>query len=164
MKPIEFKEQTVVLAKDQPQYLDMPVHINRHPPIQVTSCWKLSFLEKWKFLFTGRLWLSQMTFGRPVQPIRPAVDKPDLPSLVPEFQSIGSQVRDPDAPETLSFACCLCNDTGLYTTGNSAHPVTRCPVCHPDLVNPNAARGGKRKADVTAHLEEADHGDEGDRP
>jgi len=74
MKPIEFKEQNVVFAKDQPQYLPLPAR--REEDGMVITCWKLSFIERVKILFTGKMWLSQLTFNDPLQPQRPQVDSP----------------------------------------------------------------------------------------
>ena len=74
MKPIEFKEQTCVYAKDQPQYIPLPVHKTEDGTL--TSCWKLSLKERVKVLFTGKLWWSVLTFNQPLQPQRPSVDKP----------------------------------------------------------------------------------------
>ena len=54
MKPIEFKEQTHIIAKDQPEYLPLPAHINLEDPYgTMTFCWKLSWKEKIKLLFKG---------------------------------------------------------------------------------------------------------------
>jgi hypothetical protein len=76
MNPIEFKGQTAVLGKNQP-YRPLPVHINRDGGnYPVTSCWKLTFRERVKLLFTGRLWLQQLTFGKLLQPQLPSLEKP----------------------------------------------------------------------------------------
>lgn len=74
MTPIGFPEQNCVYAKDQPEYLPLPVH--RTPDGQVTSCWSLSLRERVKLLFTGRLWWTVLTFNTPLQPQCPHVDRP----------------------------------------------------------------------------------------
>lgn len=76
MKPIGFKEQNTVFAVDQPQYLPLPAHRDEGRQGRVTSCWQLSWKERWRVLFNGRLWLTQFTFHDPLQPQRPSVDKP----------------------------------------------------------------------------------------
>jgi len=77
MKPIEFEGFNIILAKDQPQYLPLPVFLNRKSREgEVVSCWQLTMKERFKILFTGILWLSQWTFFRPLQPIRPSVESP----------------------------------------------------------------------------------------
>jgi len=74
MKPIEFPEHNCVCAKDQPQYLPLPVYKTEDGV--ATSCWALSWRERLKVLFTGRIWWSVLTFNHPLQPQRPEVDNP----------------------------------------------------------------------------------------
>ena len=66
MEPIKFKGYNVVYAKDQPQYLPLPV--SKTDDGEVTSCWKMSLFERLKVLFTGRIWVSMLTFNEPLQP------------------------------------------------------------------------------------------------
>jgi len=68
MKPIEFKEQNVVFAKDQPEYMPLPAFKNNSPQGEVVSCWKLSFKERLKLLFTGKLWVCLLSFNKPLTP------------------------------------------------------------------------------------------------
>lgn len=77
MKPIEFQGHNKVFAKDQPPYLPLPVHASDYDGA-VTSCWSLSMRERLKMLFTGRLWLQQLAFGKPLQPQKPSADRPIL--------------------------------------------------------------------------------------
>lgn len=86
MKPIPFKEQNVVFAKDQPEYLPLPAHNTSDGT--VISCWRLSLWERIKVLWTGRLWLSQMTFGQALQPQLPDVDSPFVPSPIIHVEGI----------------------------------------------------------------------------
>jgi hypothetical protein len=74
MKPIEFKEQNCVYAKNQPEYLPLPVYKTEDGV--VTSCWKLTWKERIKVLFRGHIWWSIMTFNNPLQPQSPSIDKP----------------------------------------------------------------------------------------
>ena len=71
--PATFPEHNAVLAKDQPEYLPLPVHLDG--PV-MTSCWRISFIERVWLLLTGRLWLQAMTFGKRAQPIRLTAIKP----------------------------------------------------------------------------------------
>lgn len=73
MKPIEFKQQTVVWAKNQPPYLPLPAYTDEKETI---SCWKLSLIERIKIVINGKLWLRQMNFGDKLQPQSPCVDSP----------------------------------------------------------------------------------------
>jgi len=74
MEPIEFKGQTDVYAKDQPEYRSLPVH--RTADGTVTSCWKMTWKERFKIFLTGKIWWSTMTFNKPLQPQLPSVDSP----------------------------------------------------------------------------------------
>lgn len=74
MLPIEFPEQNMIFAKYQLQYHPLPAF--RDEDGQVISCWKLNLIERFKILFTGKLWLQQLTFNDPLQPQRPQVEYP----------------------------------------------------------------------------------------
>ena len=74
MKPVEFAEQNCVYAKDQPEYLPLPVH--KTPDGEVTSCWALTWRERLRVLLTGRIWWTVLTFNLPLQPLRPDVYNP----------------------------------------------------------------------------------------
>ena len=68
MKPINFPEQNVVYAENQPEYLPLPALKANTPQGEVVSCWKLSFKERVRILFTGRLWVCLLSFNRPLTP------------------------------------------------------------------------------------------------
>jgi hypothetical protein len=74
MKPSHFPQANCAFAKDQPQYIPLPAH--RDQDGAVTSCWRALLWERVVFLFTGRIWLRQLTFTTPLQPIRLAVLPP----------------------------------------------------------------------------------------
>ncbi len=78
MKPIEFKEQNCVYAKDQPEYLPLPVHKANTEQGEVIFCMHLSFKERLKLLITGKLWCSLLTFNKPLTPSFFSVNKKDL--------------------------------------------------------------------------------------
>lgn len=67
MKPVEFPQQKVVFAKDQPQYLPLPAYRSANGSM-VTSCWRMSWRERLRNLLTGRVYVSLLTFGSPLQP------------------------------------------------------------------------------------------------
>lgn len=73
MKPIEFPEQTIVWAKNQPPYLPLPAYTNQEETI---SCWQFTWAERLKVLWQGHLWLRQMNFGSALQPQAPSVASP----------------------------------------------------------------------------------------
>lgn len=66
MEPIKFKEQTCVYAKNQDEYGDLPV--KKYKDGMCVSCWRLSFIERIKILFTGKIWLSLLSFNKPLTP------------------------------------------------------------------------------------------------
>ncbi len=79
MNPTQFAEQTLVIAKDQPQYRPLPAHrIHGDPNGQITFCWALTWRERLKVLWTGKLWHQVLTFNEPLQPQLLAVNKPLL--------------------------------------------------------------------------------------
>ena len=85
MKAVKFKEHNIVIAKDQPEYTPLPAMIDsRYKQVPVLSCWKMSFRERLVALFTGRVWLSLLTFGKPLQPIFMTVDKHKVVELKPK--------------------------------------------------------------------------------
>lgn len=73
MKPVEFPQQTVVWAKDQPEYLPLPAFTNETETI---SCWRLTWRERFTVLWNGILWLRQSNFGRPLQPQLITIESP----------------------------------------------------------------------------------------
>lgn len=69
MKPIEFPGHNVVFAKDQPEYQPLPAL--RMPDGEVITCWEISDEELEEIVKTKRIYLSQLTFNQPLQPILP---------------------------------------------------------------------------------------------
>lgn len=78
MIPIKFPEHNTVFAKDQPEYQPLPAFRNESPQGEVISCWQLSFKERIKILFTGKLWVSLWTFNKPLTPSLFTVNKSDV--------------------------------------------------------------------------------------
>jgi len=79
MTLIEFPEQTVIIAKDQPEYLPLPAY--RYPDDiegKIVCCWKLTWRERLRLLFTGKVWHQVMTFNGPLQPQLLQVEKPEM--------------------------------------------------------------------------------------
>jgi len=78
MKPIEFKNQNIVFAKDQPEYQPLPALKLDGISGEVISCWHLSFKERIKILFTGNIWACLVTFKKPLTPMMLSVDREDF--------------------------------------------------------------------------------------
>ena len=68
MRPVKFKHQNTIFAKGQPEYEQLPTLLIKGHEGYVISCWKLSFLERIQVLFFGRIWMSLMTFNKPLTP------------------------------------------------------------------------------------------------
>jgi len=76
MKPIRFKQYTTIYAENQPPYIPLPVYEDDVKGGRVLHCWQLSFLERLKILFTGKLWIHVANFGKKLQPIKPMINNP----------------------------------------------------------------------------------------
>jgi hypothetical protein len=57
----------VVYAKDQPQYIPLPAY--RYDDGTVVTRWRLSWRERLAVLFGGSIWLTLLTFNKPLQPV-----------------------------------------------------------------------------------------------
>jgi hypothetical protein len=79
MKLIEFPQQTVVIAKDQPEYNPLPAYRFGDAEGRIACCWSLSWRERLRVLFTGRIWHQILTFNQPLQPQLLTIEKPDMP-------------------------------------------------------------------------------------
>jgi len=77
MKLVEFPEQNIVIAKDQPQYLPFPAFRLDDLEGTVIGCWKLGFMERIRVLFSGTIWHSILTFKDPLQPQMLSAEKPE---------------------------------------------------------------------------------------
>lgn len=95
MNPIEFVEQTVIMGANQPEYSPLPTHLNRNDPEgRLTFCWRFTWRERLKLLWTGKLWHQVLTFGSPLQPQLLILEKPYLKLQMP----------DPPNPPTVTTA------------------------------------------------------------
>lgn len=73
MKPVDFVGANTYFVKSHLGYLTPPAKADKDPHGTVTSCWALTWCERLTVLWRGRLFLRQLTFGSPLQPIRPSV-------------------------------------------------------------------------------------------
>lgn len=65
MKLIEFPEQNMIIAKDQPEYLPLPAFVDKE---RIVCLWSLSWRERLSVLLYGRIWHQILNFGTPLQP------------------------------------------------------------------------------------------------
>lgn len=73
MKAIDFEGTNAVYAKGQDQYLELPSY--RTSTGIVTSCYKPTLWEAIHLLFGAKIWVSIMTFNKPLQPQQLLVGK-----------------------------------------------------------------------------------------
>lgn len=78
MTLIDFPERTVIIAKDQPEYLPLPAHQFRDSEGRIACCWKLTWKERVAVLWRGTIWHQILTFNQPLQPQMMTVDKPEM--------------------------------------------------------------------------------------
>ncbi len=74
MIAIKFPEANATFAEDQPEYFALPAYKSNKG--RVVSCWRMGLRERLKVLITGRVYLSLLTFNKPLQPQLLTVDKP----------------------------------------------------------------------------------------
>ena len=73
MKPVKTKLTNCIYAENQPEYIPLPVEKTAEG--RITSCWKLSLIERLYVFLFGKIYISIMTFNQPLQPIRPFILK-----------------------------------------------------------------------------------------
>lgn len=66
----------VVYAKDQPEYNPLPVFKDENGT--VVSRWRLTWRERLCVLLRGDVYLTVMTFNRPLQPVRLETEPPGI--------------------------------------------------------------------------------------
>ena len=77
MKPIEFEGSNVVYGENQPEYQPLPALKRKGNSGEIVTCWELSPDELKQIQETGKIWVSMLTFGQPLQPVLVSVDKPE---------------------------------------------------------------------------------------
>lgn len=68
----------VVLAKDQPEYIPLPVAKVQYSDgtHSMISCYKLTWRERFTILLRGKVWWEQLTFGQALQPQQMHISEP----------------------------------------------------------------------------------------
>jgi hypothetical protein len=69
-----FEQSEIVYAKDQPEYNPLPTL--KDADGTVLSRWKLTWKERFLVLLFGDVYLFQMTFNRPLQPVSIEIERP----------------------------------------------------------------------------------------
>lgn len=68
MKAAEFKHQNTVFGEGQSEYKPLPALRLGDRNDTIITCYRLSWKERLQVLFTGRIWMSEMNFRRPLTP------------------------------------------------------------------------------------------------
>lgn len=79
MEPVTFPGATSIFGVDQPEYLPLPAQRMEDAPGvagRCVFCWRMSFTERVRVLFTGRVWHEVLTFNKPLQPQKLGVTRP----------------------------------------------------------------------------------------
>ena len=76
MKPVKFEGSNCTYAEDQEDYLSLPAYKHDDEFGSISSCWQLTLWERLKVLFTGRIYSTLLSFGKPLAPQRLDVNSP----------------------------------------------------------------------------------------
>ena len=122
MKLIPFPEQTVVIAKNQPEYLPFPAHkFDGDSMGRIAACWQLTWKERLRLLFTGKIWHQIATFDNPLQPQLLTVEKPAMPPRSTPASESGCPAK---ACACLAALLCLASVSARAQTNTNTVTVT----------------------------------------
>jgi len=121
MKPIKFPEQNIVYAENQPEYLPLPAFKNDSAQGEVISCWQLDWKERLRILWSGKLWVSLMSFNKPLTPSFFSTKKADV-LITPKTKSEKFLYKVVGKWRLLFGFCPQCN--------SDAPELYECPVCN----------------------------------
>lgn len=68
MRAIKFKDANVDFAKNQDEYHTLPALRIGDDNDTIITCYKLTFWERFRVLFKGRIWMSELNFNRSLTP------------------------------------------------------------------------------------------------
>lgn len=94
MKPIKFKYCNVVYAENQPEYQNLPALKLETDNGEIISCWKLSFKERLIILFTGKMWLSLLSFNKPLTPSFLSVNRKEVFTIIEDKLTILAKIKN----------------------------------------------------------------------
>ena len=78
MKAVKFKEVNMTFAENQDQYNSLPVLKYTDKEGSVVSCFQLTWGERFRIFFNGKMWLMLLTFHKPLTPIFMTTKKSDV--------------------------------------------------------------------------------------
>lgn len=76
MEAVTFEQCNVIYAENQPEYSPLPAYREPGAEGRIITCFKLTPDELNKVAETGVIWVSILTFNKPLQPLLPQVDNP----------------------------------------------------------------------------------------
>lgn len=76
MKPIDFKYSNKIYGENQEEYLDLPAYEDDYKGGRVISCWKMSLVERFQALFTGKVWVHLLNFHETIPPMNLTIEHP----------------------------------------------------------------------------------------
>lgn len=84
MKPVKTRHTNVEFGKEQDEYGTLPAY--RDPQGQVVTCWELTDEEIEQVIGSKKIYLRQLTFNQPLQPVSLHAENPVL-DFVPHKQT-----------------------------------------------------------------------------
>lgn len=75
-RPVVLEREETLVALHQEEYETLPAIIGRKPLVPVTSRWTFSPEERERISKGGDLWITQITFGHLLQPIKLSTEEP----------------------------------------------------------------------------------------
>lgn len=93
MKPTKFKHSNVEFAKGQDEYQTLPALKIDSPEGHVISCWKMSIKERLKILITGKMWMSLMSFNKPLTPSYLSVNRKEVYSHPDDKKGVWNKIK-----------------------------------------------------------------------
>lgn len=106
------------IAKYQPQYKTLPAIRERGPEGRTTSRWKLTWAERFTIFLSGSIWITQMSWRRPLQPILPSTEEPEFGQpMVPWNREVESKTYDigpVDASKAVSTIVDAMDSTNIF--------------------------------------------------
>lgn len=78
MTSVDFKDSNVKFAEEQDNYITLPALRLNDQNDTIITCWRLSWHERIKCLFTGRIWMSEMNFNRALTPRYFSLNRKDV--------------------------------------------------------------------------------------
>lgn len=87
--------EEMVYAKDQPQYLNLPCF--RDPDGTVVTRWAMTWRERLQALWTGNIYVTCLTFNKPLQPLKLSTTAPAIGAMEVERHTT-EVLSDPTKP------------------------------------------------------------------